>query len=108
MLTIYNDQHALHQGKVEMFRGELVPQDPADEIRRRGELERELRALGTETARLQNVEALKREARKRRLAESRQKQKETKERRERPIQPLRRKKYNCPAATAPISASELK
>ena len=25
MLTIYNDQHALHQGKVEMFRGELVP-----------------------------------------------------------------------------------
>ncbi len=25
MLTIYNDQHALHQGKFEMFRGELVP-----------------------------------------------------------------------------------
>lgn len=25
MLTIYNDRHALHQGKVEMFRGELVP-----------------------------------------------------------------------------------
>jgi acetoin utilization deacetylase AcuC-like enzyme len=25
MLTIYNDQHVLHQGKVEMFRGELVP-----------------------------------------------------------------------------------
>ena len=25
MLTIYNDKHALHQGKVEMFRGELVP-----------------------------------------------------------------------------------
>jgi len=25
MLTIYNDQHALHHGKFEMFRGELVP-----------------------------------------------------------------------------------
>lgn len=25
MLTIYNDQHSLHHGKVEMFRGELVP-----------------------------------------------------------------------------------
>ncbi|MDB5826167.1 MAG: acetylpolyamine amidohydrolase, partial [Variovorax sp.] len=25
MITIYNDKHALHQGKVEMFRGELVP-----------------------------------------------------------------------------------
>ena len=25
MLTIYNDQHALHQGRFEMFRGELVP-----------------------------------------------------------------------------------
>src|SRR5688572_19093115 len=60
-----------------------IPQDPADEIRRRGELERELRALGTESARLHDIEALKREARKRRLLESRQKQKETKERRER-------------------------
>jgi acetoin utilization deacetylase AcuC-like enzyme len=25
MLTFYNDRHALHHGKVEMFRGELVP-----------------------------------------------------------------------------------
>lgn len=25
MLTVYNDQHMLHHGKVEMFRGELVP-----------------------------------------------------------------------------------
>ena len=25
MLTIFNDLHTLHQGKVEMFRGELVP-----------------------------------------------------------------------------------
>src|SRR5687768_9246538 len=60
-----------------------VPHDPADEIRRRGELEREIRALGTEATRLHDVEALKREARRRRLLESRQKQKETKERRER-------------------------
>ncbi|HYP70384.1 MAG TPA: histone deacetylase family protein, partial [Variovorax sp.] len=25
MLTIYNEQHALHQGRMEMFRGQLVP-----------------------------------------------------------------------------------
>ena len=25
MITIYNAQHALHQGKLEMFRGQLVP-----------------------------------------------------------------------------------
>jgi acetoin utilization deacetylase AcuC-like enzyme len=44
MLTIYNDRHALHQGRVEMFRGELVPcfELPArvdhvrDELLRRG------------------------------------------------------------------------
>ena len=46
MLTIYNDRHALHQGKVEMFRGELVPcfEVPArvDHVKR--ELER--RGLG--------------------------------------------------------------
>jgi len=46
MLTIYNDQHALHQGKVEMFRGELVPcfevPDRVDHVKH--ELER--RGLG--------------------------------------------------------------
>ena len=44
MLTLYNDQHALHHGKVEMFRGELVPcfEVPAradyvlQELKRRG------------------------------------------------------------------------
>ncbi|RYF36807.1 MAG: histone deacetylase family protein, partial [Comamonadaceae bacterium] len=44
MLTIYNHQHALHQGRFEMFRGELVPcfEVPARadhvlrELRRRG------------------------------------------------------------------------
>ncbi len=57
------------------------PGDPAEEIRRRGELERELRTLTTENRRLQNVDALKKAARKRRMAESRQRQKENKERR---------------------------
>lgn len=63
-------------------RGE-IPRDPADEIRRRGEVEREIAALHTEQARLHNVDALRKELRKRRLAESRKKQQETKERRER-------------------------
>ena len=58
-----------------------LPVDPADEIRKRSTLEAELRALRTENTRLRNVEALKREARKRRMAESRQRQKDTKENR---------------------------
>lgn len=57
--------------------------DPADEIRRRGELEAELRALRTEASRLHDIDAMKREARKRRLAESRRKREENKARRER-------------------------
>ena len=57
------------------------PDDPAEEIRRRGELHRRLRALRTESSRLRNIDALKREARKRRMAESRRKRQETKERR---------------------------
>jgi len=59
------------------------PSDPAEEIRRQGELQRELRALTNENARLENVEALKRAARKKRMEESRRKRKETKERCER-------------------------
>lgn len=55
--------------------------DPADEIRRRGELEAELRALRTEASRLHDIEAMKREARKRRLEESRLKREENKQRR---------------------------
>jgi len=51
------------------------------DIRRRGELEREVRALRTEFSRLHNEDALRKELRKRRLKESREKQKETKERR---------------------------
>ncbi len=60
-----------------------VPHDPADEIRQRGDLERQIAALRTEQSRLHNTEAIKRELRKRRLLESKQKQKETKLRRER-------------------------
>jgi RNA-directed DNA polymerase len=60
---------------------EGAPENAADDIRRTGELERQLRALTTENSRLQNVDAIKKAARKKRMAESRQKQKETKERR---------------------------
>lgn len=63
-------------------RGEL-PHDPADEIRRRAELLRELDGLRAENRRLHNEEALLKEMRLRRLAESRRKRQETKERRER-------------------------
>lgn len=59
----------------------VLPEDPAEDIRRRGELQGKLRALRTESSRLHNIEALKREARKRRMAESRRKREETKERR---------------------------
>jgi RNA-directed DNA polymerase len=60
-----------------------IPNDPADEIRRRGEIQRELDTLRAENRRLHNEEALKKEALKLRMAESRRKQQETKERRER-------------------------
>ncbi|HZS08505.1 MAG TPA: reverse transcriptase family protein [Blastocatellia bacterium] len=60
-----------------------IPHDPADEIRRRAELQRELDELRRENQKLYNEQALLKEMRKRRLAESKQKQKETKERRER-------------------------
>jgi len=61
----------------------LVPLDPADEVRRRGELHRQLAALQTEQSRLGNIEALKKELRRRRLEASKKKQEETKARRER-------------------------
>ena len=59
------------------------PGDPADVLHRRNELHGELRALVTEQSRLKNLEAMKRELRKRRLVESKRKQQETRERRER-------------------------
>ena len=57
------------------------PGDPAEEIRRRGELERLLQALVTEQARLQNPEAIKKAWRQQRLEESRRRRQENKERR---------------------------
>jgi RNA-directed DNA polymerase len=64
-------------------RGDGKPGDPGEEIRRRDEVRQELDILRAESRRLANDEALLKEYRKRKLAESRQKQKETKERRER-------------------------
>ncbi|MEG4320576.1 MULTISPECIES: reverse transcriptase family protein [unclassified Microcoleus] len=60
-----------------------IPQDPADEIRRIGEIQRELGELRRESSRLQNEKALRKEMLQQRLAESRRKRQETKERRER-------------------------
>ncbi|MFQ4146796.1 reverse transcriptase family protein [Chlorogloeopsis sp. ULAP02] len=60
-----------------------IPQDPADEIRRAGEIRRELEQLRQESSRLQNEKALRKQMLKQRLEESRRKQQETKERRER-------------------------
>lgn len=60
-----------------------IPADPADEIRRKGELERQIAALRSEQARLHDVEAMRRALRKQRLEAARQKRRETRERRER-------------------------
>ncbi|WAS92208.1 reverse transcriptase family protein [Nannocystis punicea] len=60
-----------------------VPHDPAEEIRRRGELERQLAELREKSRKLYNEKVLIAEQRKARLLESRRKQKETKARRER-------------------------
>ncbi|KAF3885566.1 MULTISPECIES: reverse transcriptase family protein [Nostocales] len=60
-----------------------IPQDPADEIRRVGEIRRELEELRQESSRLHNEKELRKEMLKQRLAESRRKRQETKERRER-------------------------
>ena len=62
---------------------EPMAHDPVGEAHRRGELERELRALRSDQSRLANIEALKKELQKRRLEDSKRKQKETKERKER-------------------------
>ena len=59
-----------------------MPEDPADEIRRRGELQRELGKLRAENRLLQNEEALRKKLLQERLAASRLKRQETKERRE--------------------------
>ncbi len=66
-----------------------IPEDPADEIRLRHDLQRELGELRAGFKKLHNEEALLKAARKRRLEESRRKQKENKERRERERQARR-------------------
>src|SRR5690606_3264204 len=60
-----------------------LPRDPAEDIRRRSELERQLNELRRRASSLYNEKALLAEQRKQRLAESKRKQKETRERRER-------------------------
>lgn len=62
--------------------GEL-PNDPADEIRRKGEIHQELAQLRQESQKLQNEQAIRKRLLKERLAESRRKRQETQERRER-------------------------
>lgn len=60
-----------------------VPTDPADEIRRRGEIQRELSELYKQNRKLHNEEYLKKQFYKQRLEESKRKQEENKQRRER-------------------------
>ncbi len=59
-----------------------IPDDPADEIRRMGEIHREIQELRQESSRLRNEKALQKQLLKERLQESRRKQQATKERRE--------------------------
>ncbi|MCP4220399.1 MAG: RNA-directed DNA polymerase [bacterium] len=59
-----------------------MPTAQADDIRRTGELEREMRTIRSELSRLQNEEEMRRAIRKRRMEDARQKRKETKQRRE--------------------------
>jgi retron-type reverse transcriptase len=61
--------------------GEL-PEDPADEIRRSGELRQELEQLYQANARLRDEKKMRQELYKQRLAESKRKRAETKERQE--------------------------
>ena len=61
--------------------GEEMPHGPAAEIRRKGELEQELRKLTTENRKLKNVESIKRQQRLERLKKSREQRKANKERR---------------------------
>jgi regulator of replication initiation timing len=59
-----------------------MPQDPADEIRRAGEIRRELNELRQESRKLQDEKELRKRLLKQRLEESKRKRQETKERRE--------------------------
>ena len=63
-------------------KGGEMPDDPADEIRRRAQLRKELQALRTEENRAGNLQRQIREMKKQRMLESRERRKENKERRE--------------------------
>ncbi|MDP6443161.1 MAG: reverse transcriptase domain-containing protein, partial [Pirellulaceae bacterium] len=56
-----------------------TPHDPADEVRRRAELEKQMRSLLTECNRLADADALKRRLRQERMEESRRKRQQRKE-----------------------------
>lgn len=58
------------------------PDDPAEEIRRRGEIQRELEALRAENRRLHNEAELKRQLVRERMAEAKRKREENKAKRE--------------------------
>jgi retron-type reverse transcriptase len=62
-----------------------IPNDPADEIRRRTEIRQELAQLRQENRQLHNEQALRKRMLKERLAESRRKRQENKEKRDRQI-----------------------
>ena len=59
-----------------------LPNDPADEIRRMGELRKELNKLRQESHNLRDEKVLRQKLLKERLAESRRKQQENKEKKE--------------------------
>ena len=61
---------------------EQIAVDPTNELKRLGEITKELQQLRQTNARLQNEKQLRQDLLKQRLAESRQKQQETKQRRE--------------------------
>lgn len=63
--------------------GAGLPDDPGEEIRRAAELQKQLGELRVQSSRLYNEQALLKDLRKKRLAESRERQKQTKERRQR-------------------------
>ncbi|MCS6899502.1 MAG: reverse transcriptase family protein [Myxococcales bacterium] len=60
----------------------VLPSDPADEVRRMGEIQQELRKLREQLDRSADLDALRRELREQRLRESKDKQHKTKEQRE--------------------------
>jgi RNA-directed DNA polymerase len=63
--------------------GDTIPEDPADDIRRQAELQRQVDELRRQNRQLHDEKAIKKQLYKQRLEESKRKRQETKERRER-------------------------